>query len=84
MAVRGTSKHYRVSEIERRHFNMTAEQCGHGQDMEAIIDDVIARTPEVVESVGASLPKGFPEEVFASVTGGLMKSATRIGRMAVR
>jgi len=84
MAVRGTSKHYRVSEIERRHFNMTAEQCGHGPDMEAIIDDVVARTPEVVESVGASLPKGFPEEVFASVTGGLMKSATRIGRMAVR
>jgi serine/threonine-protein kinase HipA len=84
MAVRGANKHYRVSEIERRHFNMTAQQCGFGPDMEPILEDVVTRTPAVIEGVGASLPKGFPEEVFVSVTGGLEKSAERLRRMAAR
>ncbi|HMJ52406.1 MAG TPA: type II toxin-antitoxin system HipA family toxin [Polyangiaceae bacterium] len=82
MAVRGTSKHYRVAEIERRHFNATAQQCGLGLDMEPIIDDAVAKTKVVIERVGASLPKGFPEQVFASVTGGLQRSSHLIQSMA--
>ncbi len=83
MAVRGENKHYRVAEIDRRHFNATARQCGFGRDMEAVITDVIAATPVVIERVGAKLPKGFPEVVFASVTGGLRKAARQLQRMAV-
>jgi serine/threonine-protein kinase HipA len=83
MALRGASKHYRVAEIERRHFNTTAQQCGLGKDMEAIIADVVAQTKAVIESVGAKLPNGFPEELFDSVTTGLQKAAKQIGRMTV-
>ncbi|MFI5300360.1 MAG: HipA domain-containing protein, partial [Polyangiales bacterium] len=81
MALRGTSKHYRVAEVERRHFNLTARACGLGTDMEAIIADVVDRTPAVIESVATSLPKGFPAELFASVTTGLQKAAKQVGRM---
>jgi serine/threonine-protein kinase HipA len=78
MAVRDKSKHYRIAEIERRHFNATARQCGFGADMESIIDDVLAKTNPAIERVGASLPRGFPEAIFASVTLGLKKSARQM------
>lgn len=81
MALRGKSKHYKVAEIQRRHFNLTANACGLGPDMEGIITDVIARTPKVIEDVGASLPKGFPEALFDSITKGLRRAARQIERM---
>lgn len=82
MALLGTNKHYRVAEISRRHFNLTAQRCGLGGDMEAIIADVIARTPAVVSSVGANLPPGFPGKVFEVVTKALLKAAQQIEGMA--
>jgi serine/threonine-protein kinase HipA len=81
MALRGGSKHYRVAEITRRHFNLTARQCGLGADMEPVIADVVSKTPAVIEKVGATLPKGFPADLFDSVTTGLQKAATQIEQM---
>jgi serine/threonine-protein kinase HipA len=74
MAVRGKDKHYRVAEIQRRHFNDTARRCGLGLDMEAIIADTIARVPSAIESVAAVLPAGFPVRLFDAVTAGLRRS----------
>lgn len=75
MAVRGKRKHYRIAEIRRRHFNMTARACGLGENMEHIITEVIEKTPSVIESVGRDLPRDFPEELFGSITGGLARAA---------
>jgi serine/threonine-protein kinase HipA len=80
--MRGTTKHYRVAEIARRHFNMTAKQCGLGRDMEPIVADVLARTPAVIESVGTRLPKAFPEGLFASVSAGLKAAAEKMEQMS--
>lgn len=82
MAVHGENKHYRLEEIGRRHFDMTARRCGVGADMEPILEDIVGRTPSVIDAVGASLPKGFPESLFSSVTRALRKAARRIERMA--
>jgi serine/threonine-protein kinase HipA len=84
MALLGANKHYRVAEIERRHFNMTAQQCGLGGDMEAIIADVVAKTPSVIASVGAELPRGFPPKIFVAVTKALDKAAKQIDAMPPR
>ena len=83
MALRGVSKHYGILEIQRRHFNQTAQQCGLGTNMEAIITEVIAKTPLVIDAVGAKLPDGFPERLFESVTGGLRKAAAEMAAMPV-
>lgn len=80
MALRGTRTHYRISEIQRRHFNATAQQCGLGPDMETLIEDTLAKTPQVIAQVEAKLPEGFPGDVFASITRGLKESATRLGK----
>jgi serine/threonine-protein kinase HipA len=82
MALRGGNKHNKVAEIRRRHFDMTAKLCGLGSDMEDIITDVIENTPNVIEDVGASLPKGFPEALFDSMAKGLRTAAKQIERMA--
>jgi serine/threonine-protein kinase HipA len=78
MALLGTNKHYRVAEMDRRHFNMTAQQCGVGSDMEAIIADVIAKTPSAIATVEAELPEGFPARVFDAVTTGLKKAVQQL------
>jgi serine/threonine-protein kinase HipA len=78
MASRGKNKHYRIAEVGRRHFNTTAQACGLGPNMDAIIDEVIAATPLVVEGVGARLPAGFPSEVFESITAGLQAAARNL------
>jgi serine/threonine-protein kinase HipA len=82
MSLRGTkTKHYRIADMNRRRFNLTARQCGFGSDMEAIIADVVTATPTVIEKVQARLPKGFPEELFESITTGLRNAAKLLGNM---
>lgn len=81
MAVRGRNAHYRWKEIQRRHFNETARRCGLGPDMEALIADVLDRTPAVIEAVGRDLPQGFPAEVFDTIAAGLADSAKRLEAM---
>lgn len=78
MAVRGKNNHYLLGEIQRRHFNTTAHKCGLGQDMEAVIADVLTRTPTVIQNIGARLPSEFPGDVFDSIISGLQQSAKRL------
>lgn len=81
MALRGKNKHYRLVEIRRPHFDETAKLCGLGEeDMGHIIEEVVGSTPAVIENVGAKLPRGFPEALFAAVTTRLKKAANEIAR----
>jgi serine/threonine-protein kinase HipA len=80
LSLRGGKKHYRVAEIRRRHFNITAHQCGLGTDMNSIIDEVITQTASVIDRVGAELPAGYPERVFETITTGLAKSANDLAQ----
>lgn len=82
MSLPGTEgKHYRIVGMNRRLFNTTARQCGLGSDMESIIVDVVTATPTVIEKVQARLPKGFPAELFESVTTELRNAAKLLGDM---
>lgn len=81
LSLRGANKHYRLQEIERRHWNATARQCGHGPDMESLIAEVLEQTDSVIARVAADLPPGFPPQLFDVITTGLRKSAARLQRM---
>jgi serine/threonine-protein kinase HipA len=78
MALRAKSPHYRLSEITRRHFDVAAQSCGLGSDMEAIIDEVVAATPQVIDRVAGSLPSNFPGRLFDVITQGLRRSAKQL------
>ena len=81
MAVSGKRKHYRLKDIQRRHFNAMARRCHFGADAEPLIQGVLAATPGVVERVGARVPAGFPAAVADRVLAGLARSAKALQGM---
>ena len=81
MALRASNTHYRISEIQRRHFNRAAQRCGLGNDMESIIAEVIDATPSILERVAASLPATFPGKLFDTIASGMRKAAAQLEAM---
>jgi serine/threonine-protein kinase HipA len=78
MAVEGKNRHYLWDGIVRRHWNETARRCGFARDAESLVEELIARTPAVVEQVQARMPKGFPRAVAQPIFGGLRSAASRL------
>lgn len=81
MALLGRNKHYQVHKIERRHFNSTARKVGYGDNAEPLVQEIIARTPEVVEKVRGELPAGFSGQVADKVLGGMLAAARVLENM---
>lgn len=76
MAVRGTRKHYVWKSIQRKHFMTTGAGCGlHSSICSAIIDDLLSRTPDVIDRVSAELPAGFPAQVAGTIFEGVKQCA---------
>ncbi len=74
MAVLGKNRHYRWNEIHGRHWLQTAKRCGFGE-MRSITEDVITRTPDVIQKVQSLVPKGFPARIADSILTGIKESA---------
>jgi serine/threonine-protein kinase HipA len=81
MALLGKNKHYVMHQIQRRHFNSTAQKVGYGDSAEPIIEDMLARTPAAIAEVHASLPEGFSQHVADSILGGLEEAARTLQQM---
>ncbi|SDZ70496.1 serine/threonine-protein kinase HipA [Variovorax sp. YR266] len=81
MALLGKNKHYAMTAIQRRHFNSTAQQVGYARDAEAIIQQVIERTPVAINDVKAQLPKDFSPRVAERVLGGLQAAVDALEGM---
>lgn len=82
MAARGKNAHWKMNDIQRRHW--LAEGARHGvvtadgQSVETLLDDLVARTPEVIDQVRRSLPEGFPLQVSNSILLGLARASERL------
>jgi serine/threonine-protein kinase HipA len=77
MALEGKNRHYRWQEFCARHWLETAKRCGFGE-MKSIIQDVIARTPVVVEQVRGVVPAGFPAQIADSILEGISARAEQL------
>jgi len=75
MALVGKNRHYEVERIQRRHFNSTAKRFGYGETAEPLIQELIERTPVVIDEVQRALPPGFSDEVAVKVLSGLRTAA---------
>ena len=79
MAVRGSTNHYLIEKIQRRHWIAQAQQVGLGAMVaEQLIEDVIGRTASVVDEVGALLPDGFPVDVAQAIFSGMRRHSARL------
>lgn len=81
MALEGTSRHYHMATIQRRHFNSTARALGIGADAEGLIQDILQKTPNVLAAVSKELPPGFSDQVAQTVLGGLERAVDRLAAM---
>jgi len=68
--------------IQRRHFNSTAQKVGYGGNAETLLQELVARTPEVVAEVQAELPRGFSQQVADKVLNGLLSAARALEGMS--
>lgn len=82
MALRAGNTHWKMREIKRRHWVEVGRRHGvvteAGQGAEAIIDDLVRRTPGVVEAVGSALPARFPAWLADRVLTGLAEAASKL------
>lgn len=70
MALVGKNRHYRWMEICGRHFLKTAKRCGLGA-MKAVMEEVIAKTPGVIEQVRSLVPSQSATHMADSILGGV-------------
>ncbi|WP_321871947.1 type II toxin-antitoxin system HipA family toxin [Burkholderia ubonensis] len=81
MAVHGKRKHYAMRDITRRHFSAMAEHCLLGDIATPIVERLIAATPSVIDTVGATLPRRFPAKVADRILDGVRQAAERLDAM---
>ena len=68
----GTKLHYQIRQIAPRHFFQTGDQAGIGrQVIESVIQELLDGAVPAVESVLASLPADFPDEIASSIEAGI-------------
>ena len=79
MALLGKNKHYRFSDVQRRHFNHTAAKCFLRADAEDVIERILARVPGAIDAVARRLPPGFPDKVATTIFDGMSRSARQLG-----
>jgi serine/threonine-protein kinase HipA len=82
MSLIGKKRHYKWSELQRRHLESTAKACGVEVSGKTLIDDLIETTSEVITQVTAKLPVGFPELVAKPILDGLGFVTQRLEGMA--
>lgn len=82
MAVRGSENYYLLQKIQRRHWGKHAQQAGLGaQAAEDIIEDIVTRTKNVVDSVYGQLPPAFPKDLADAILNGIVSQSERLGRV---
>lgn len=82
MAVRSKNAHWKMRDILRRHWLAVGARHGvvtdDGRPVQALLDDIVARTPDVIATVRAKLPVSFPMLVADSILDGLQEAANRL------
>ena len=76
MAVRGRNAHYRLGEIQTRHWRALAERVGTPGAFDAMVR-LVHSVQAVIATVSESLPAGFPAAVAASIFHGMDAQAAR-------
>ena len=74
MALRGENAHYKIVEIQPRHFQTLADQYPDAEAWPAMIE-LAGRVEGSIEAVEKQLPEGFAESVWAPMSRGMLKQA---------
>jgi serine/threonine-protein kinase HipA len=76
MAVTGRNRHYRIQEIQTRHWHELAKRVG-GPDLWQRMVHLVESAPAAFDSIAPQLPDDFPEVVAASIRAGVEDQSRR-------
>ena len=78
LAIRGQNAHYRLNEIDVRHWQRLANACGAGvwQRMTAMVESV----EKALQDVGRRLPTDFPGNLWSRVAEGMRRHSAQFLR----
>jgi len=76
MAVRGSSAHYRLGEIQRRHWQALAHRSGIDQAWEAMLD-MVGQLEGALVAVERRLPADFPADMAQQIFAGTRRHLTK-------
>jgi serine/threonine-protein kinase HipA len=74
MALRGKNSHYKILEIQPRHFRALADRYPDAQAWPAMIE-LASRVEEAINAVEKRLPQGLAESVWTPISKGLREQA---------
>ena len=74
MALRGKNAHYKIVEIQPRHFQALADRYPDAEAWPAMLE-LAARVEGAIKAVQRRLPKGFAESVWAPISKGMLEQA---------
>jgi len=81
MAVRGSTNHYLIDKIQRRHWISQGQQVGLSADMtEELIEEVISQTDAVIDRVSQLLPLEFPLDIAEAIFEGIKKQSLKLAK----
>lgn len=70
----GTRRHYRIDEIQARHFFQTGVAAGISQTLlRRAIEDIANRMDQALDAIAADLPADFPTSLHGSVSRGVQQ-----------
>jgi serine/threonine-protein kinase HipA len=78
MAVRSKNAHWKLDEIQPRHWDSVTRLAGLG-DATAILQELATSTREVIETVNGELPSKFPASIADKIFDGLRRAAKQLG-----
>jgi serine/threonine-protein kinase HipA len=83
MSVRSRNVHYLINDIQRRHWISQGQRIGFSaSDADEMIDELTARTANVIDEVAALLPDDFPLDVAEAIFIGMRRLNGRLTRVS--
>ncbi len=75
----GKSNHYRIDNIQARHFIETGDAAGLPRSlMERAISEIVETHQTALENVGPEIPDGFPHRIHDSISSALINRAKEL------
>lgn len=75
----GDNRHYRLDEIEGRHFVQTVKRARLPESLALdTLRDVAESADKAISAVEKELPSDFPEKIHAAVTKGLKERLAKL------
>lgn len=76
MAVRSKNVHWKLADIKRRHWEHLGRTSGLSDG--AWIDQIVDKTPSVIETVRGLIPAGSPEAVADTIFAGMRQQVRQL------